>query len=384
MIEFFNNLKGCDFMSLVLLKEKAKTPAIGIAMHRNFFTVVKDDEEIQVANDHAGLREVEKAAKKSGVSRIVFVGNKRWATPLAYSLRARGFEIFYISIKTDGNKRGPAGSVEKTLKSALNMGMSGFSFFGGLNHAKTASEHEPFIVQLAKRYLELTNEGRRIKHDILDRMVVLFPEVIKVGGSNDKPIPLPQPPIWTTKKMRHVLEDPFPESLKKSSLIPEVRKLAAKSLALDIPIDFRKGEAEKLKESLARFDEIALLKEEAHRRLRNEFDLHPAMDDFGGNTIVLLLGLLAWRRWENWRELRSYCGLAVTRMDSKGKPRISRKRGEIRQYLYLLATTSKRGKEIARNIGIAAVLTDEEKKRKLRRVKQLERLLKYLWKEYLR
>ena len=43
--------------------------------------------------------------------------------------------------------------------------------------------------------------------------------------------------------------------------------------------------------------------------------------------------------------MRRYAGLDVSRLDSTGKFRTSRVRTEIRQYLYLLTTMTKEGRE---------------------------------------
>ena len=234
-------------------------------------------------------------------------------------------------------------------------------------------------------------------------MALLFPEVIRVGSPKPgDPVVQPQPPDIFRKKMRVVLEDPFPERLTRGDHIPEpVRILARKSLARKIPIERRKLEADGLPDLLAHYDRWVKTKSEVVKALRLHYREHPAVkDDFGeGDLIVVLLALLAWKEDWRWREVRRFCGLDVSRIDGRGNDRISRRRGPLRQYIYLLGAMTGRGKAVARSIDHlltgkyeayehVADLPDEEReafiRAKMKRVKAIERILKYLWNNYLK
>jgi len=95
---------------------------------------------------------------------------------------------------------------------------------------------------------------------------------------------------------------------------------------------------------------------------------------FNGNFSARLLTLqIGWRKWEKFEHLRSYVGLSLTRVDSKGRLRISRVRPEIRTVLYFLLKTN-----------VAKEIISEKmrklKREKVRLPKRMEWLLEYIWK----
>lgn len=367
---------------------------IGIAVGRNTHTLLVQEDgnefvEKKIPNCLEGVDKV----VELGASRVVIAGNKKWASPLAHALGGKiGNErIFYLSFKTDPNQRGQIGKIPKLLKAGLEQGMRGRPFFDQRTSQPSSPQQEPTaeIYQLAVSYHGAGDEVRTTKHLALNHMALLFPEAVKVPqmgrrGKEDLPVPQPQPSydIWT-KKMRPVLENPIVEELEQGNVLPEIKVLAGKSIAKAVPLEIRRDEAADLQEVLSHLDKWQSLKQEKINELRTLVEGYPLVQDFGGKDLIsVLAGLLSWRSWPNWRELRSYCGLAVTRIDGKGNPRIARKRPIITSYLYLIGILTDKGKEVSRQIG--EVGSEEEKRRKLRRVKRIERLLKYMWKFYLR
>lgn len=377
---------------------------LGIVVGRNTHTLLRQKEgefiESYIPNSREGLEKVAEEIINLKPSKIVFAGNKNWFLPLAYNLREKFGEeqIFYLSFKTDPNQRGKIGKISKLLRSSFVKGNYGRSFFDQKNlhigPVLAEKEKEPTaeIYRLAKEYHGAGEEVRRAKHFALNHLSLLFPEAVRVSqtgkrAKEDLPIPQPQPRwnIWT-KKMRPVLENPMVEELEQQEGIPsEIRTLAKESIARSVPLEIRQRELENLQKDLSHLDEWEKRKKRTMEKLKELVKEYPLVQDFGGGDLICVLaGLLCWRRsWPIWRELRSYAGLAVTRVDGKGKPRISRKRPAVTSTLYLIGNLTTMGKEVSRNIG-EGVEDEEEKRRKLRRVKRIERLLKYIWKFYLR
>ena len=334
---------------------------LGIAVGRNTHTLVTTGDgkarKEYLANDHVGLAKALEHIRTGGYKEITFLGNRRWATPFACALRANGIECRYLAVQTRG-ERGAKGNVGSLLAKLLESEIKGRPFFTERVESQpktTGPEQMPATYRLALEYLDATNQVRRLKHHVLDCLAVLFPEVVKAGktevGRGETsvalPIPEPQPPDVFGKKMRVVFEDPNPESLAERKDVPEaVRMLAQKSLGKFVPADLRKKTGEDLTSHLATYDKAVVLKESKIVELRERIQKHPLADQFsGGDLITVLLGLLGWRAWPHWRELRRYAGLDVSRLDSTGKFRTSRVRTEIRQYLYLLTTMTKEGRE---------------------------------------
>lgn len=351
--------------------------SLGIAVGKQTHTVVVLGEgekftERYIANSAKGAVQVCKMLGEQ--KQVVFFGNHRWATPIAYALQAKGVSCFYFSLKQERGSRGPVGNVSKLLVKMMQKGARAREFFR--EPKKSGQEEEmPTTYRIAEEYLNAANAVREAKHRILDCIGILFPEVVKAKTTEKKgkdgrkialPVPRPQPSDIFTKKMRPVLDNPDPRALATDKTMPhEVRILARRSLALYVPDDARQTTLVNYQEHLANFDQFAELKERKMDELREAVGDHPLVEHFGGGDLIyILLAMLAWRDWPRWRELRHFCGLDVSRIDSKGKARISRVRPHTRQYLYLLATMTKRGKEVTQGVK--------------KRVKKIERLLKYL------
>ncbi|MBI2577422.1 MAG: hypothetical protein HYV77_01105 [Candidatus Wildermuthbacteria bacterium] len=142
--------------------------------------------------------------------------------------------------------------------------------------------------------------------------------------------------------------------------------------------------ASQLHKELGMLAEFNILQRDLRERIKAETEGHAIVEYFGGTFSAQVLALLiGWRRWgegrkQGFRALRSYCGLAVTRVDSSGKPRISRVRPEIRTALYWLFATSK-GKEVVSE----AMERRADKSKKPGRPKRMEALLLAVWRDCL-
>ena len=182
-------------------------------------------------------------------------------------------------------------------------------------------------------------------------------------------MPEPQPPDLFTKKMEPVLSNPDPLVLENTSGIPEtVKVLAQNSLGRFVPQDEREKIMTDYWVALAVFRRALEVKENKIDVLAAAVEKHSLLKRFGdGDIMIVLTGLLGWREWPHWRELRRFCGLDVSRMDASGKMHISRVRPEIRQYLYLFMSMTKEGREMV--LGLKG------------RVKKIERILKRMWQE---
>jgi hypothetical protein len=368
-----------------------KIGIIGIAVGRNTHTLIlpnqKGWKKELIPNSKQGLEIV----VKYDPEKVIFSGNKKWALPLAHSLGKvlKNGQIYYLALKSSSQK-GAMGNLPKLLESALKKGISGRPFFQGRpsrpQRQREEREEEPKAktFQLVEEYDKAGNEVRRAKHNILNCLTLLFPEVVKVERPKG-PVPQPEPPwgIWT-QKMRPILQKPMVEEIAKDFSLPGwARDLARDSLANQVPRKLREDELIILRDNLRHLAQWEEAKERALESLKGLLRGNSLVKDFNeGDLAYLIAGLLSWRKWPKWRELRQFCGLAVSRIDSQGNPRISRKRPLLRKNLYLLATLTSKGKEISRRVEEAGI-DRKTLQRKLRRVKRLERLLKYLWKHHL-
>jgi len=365
----------------------------GIGIGRNTHTLVavsqEDGQEFEaveqyVPNDYSGAMDaVEIISANGNPKQVVFTGNIRWGTPFAAMLREQGIEPLYCRFMAERGKRGRVGNVANSLVTILTTGVRSRPYF---LQKQTVLEDEaeklPHTYRVALEYLEATDQVRQAKHHVLDGLVILFPEAVKSEGKEVDgaalPVPEPQPPGLFTKKMEKVLANPDPFALECDLEVPDaISTLAARSLGRWVPKDFRAQVAATYRRDLANYYSQARRKEEKLAELRELMAEHPLVVEYGGgDTITVVAALIGWRMWPHWRELRRYCGLDVSRLDSMGKPRISRVRPQIRQYLYLFMSMTTAGKEIAARV---ANVREDGTKRTHLRVKRLEKVLKTFW-----
>lgn len=311
---------------------------------------------------------------------IAFAGSHRLGEPLAYALRATlGGETAIRYLPRQKMGRGVRENTAKFLKNALGNGVRGRDFLTERRIGTGTPPEEHPLYATAMEYHNATNEVRRGRHHLLSGIKIIFPEAVRPALAERKkgrPVPEPLPPDIWTKKMQVVLECPDPFMLAdNSSAPPTIKTLAQDSLGRFLPLEVRKRTMELYKEHLNGLRVWEENKSLALARLKQLVGEHPIVCEMfpGSDSAVVLSAFLAWRAWSGrrhgWPSLMRFIGIDVSEVDSKGKPHISRIRPEPRQYLYLLMTRTATGKQIA----------GEGK-----RVPRMERVLKALWKEYLR
>lgn len=309
----------------------------------------------EVNYDVEGLEEIVVQSESNG-REVLLAGNRRWCEALAYAITARGFPCFYLGRIESGDQKGLVGFV----KTALKKGFRGRPFFGSTNDVSPKETDHPWI-NLANEYERTNKDVRRGKHRVLDALRVLFPELLKLEEK-----------LWHPDRKKALMTAAIKNDW--SYFETEYAMKFAESIAKDVP-EKRDEEARSwLVDALKNLGEAEWRKEEVAGRIETEVGDHPVVkaynDSFTAMMVVLMVG---WRKWANWRHLRSYAGLAVTRIDGKGRPRIGRQRGIIRTNLYHLRLSS-RGKEV-----VAAAMKRTDKRTstgKLPLIKRLERILK--------
>lgn len=325
---------------------------------------IKEEEDVlTMPNNEDGLSKIMALAGPNGLP-IVLAGNRRWAKTLAYALAEHGKQVRYIS--PPKTERGQKVAQAKFLRNALLSGAKGRPFFEEKFGKKYAEEPVSYPwVELAMRVPILNNDLRRCKHRILNTLRVLFPELVSLGTK-----------LWGKKALAALREQEYAyfyqryEMDKRRSLsryVPDAKQADAKRELAGLLAELQDIQ-----------DKLEKLKEEIDRVTRS----HPVVQMFSGSDSAKLLALLiGWRTWgktkKDFRVLRNYAGLAVTRLDSKGKPRISRERPAIRTALYFLLRTSE-GEQIIED---AAARLDRELKP---RPKRMEILLKEIWRRCLK
>jgi len=327
--------------------------AIGKATHAVVVVGETETSQLYIANSEKGAKTLLELLSEKCLSQVTIGGNKRWGTPLAYYLSANGISIRYLNMKQERGARGKKGNISSSLINALRAGVNTFPFFKLQPTQDVGHEREEHKnVRLAREYLDACDKGRQIKHHLLDCLAVVFPECVpsKITEKRTKdgvialPVPEPHPPSVFGKKMRPVLECPNPFMLENNETINEhIRALAKMSLGRSIPESDRLREIDAHRTFVKQYDEWMDIKEKKMVAIRYAVGNHPAVAEFGGgDSIFVVLALLGWTPWPHWRQLRRYAGLDVSCVDAKGRPRISRVRGEIRQYLYLAPMPSSR------------------------------------------
>lgn len=311
---------------------------------------------------------------------VVFAGSHRLAEPLAYALRdALGSEVSIRYLARQKMGRGVRENVPKFLQASLWNLLVGRNFFGEKRIGVGTPPEEHPLYATAMEYHNATDEVRRGKHHLLSDIKILFPEAIRPSLAERKkarPIPQPSPPDIWTKKMRVVLENPDPFVLAGSdSAPPAICVLAAHSLGRHLPDEVKRRNTVLHREHLNGLRVWEDNKALSLERMRELVGGHPIIREMfpESDSAIVLCAFLAWKAWSGkrhgWPSLVRFVGLDVSEVDSKGKPRISRIRPAPRQYLYLLMTRTKIGREIAGQG---------------KRVPRMERVLKHLWKHYLR
>lgn len=218
-------------------------------------------------------------------------------------------------------------------------------------------------MELVSKIVIAADDLRRSKHRILNELRLIFPELVSLGTK-----------LWG-KKAAAALEEGRFDYFRNYGL--ELNE----SLARFMPGDEIRQAREKLPGLFAELRQIEARERELLSEINALVRNHPIVQMFSGSDsakrLVLLIG---WRKWgstkRDFRQLRKYAGLAVSRIDAKGNPRISRERPAIRTNLYFLLRT-REGKRI---IEEAEVRLDRELKK---RPKRMEILLKEIWRNYL-
>ncbi len=366
---------------------------LGIAIGRNTYTLVwyassePQEKELvatqivkEVANTHEGVADVLNFEPEV----LVVVGNKEWGKAFMFALH-EACPRCVIRYVPKPSKKGSRENLPKFLAAVLQSGITGASFFAERKpkqEGDTEDPHPHAWYRMSHEYVTATDQVRRAKHLVLSTMAVLFPEAIRPSQDEirkGRPMQNPLPPNIWTGKMKKVLQNPDPFSLQEDASVPEaVRTHAKTSLGRSVPREKREHYMKLHREYYANLLQWLKTQEEVLGRLSEAVGGHPMMQiDPKSVTLTVLCGFIGWREW-SWRELQSFCGLAVTRVDERGKPRISRMRKPIRNYLYLIATLTKWGKELVATKD--GKLLDPPLKT---RVKRIEGLLGALRRRYL-
>ncbi len=367
-----------------------------IAIGRNTHTLVYsigDNEIIEQAVPNSS--EAIAAIQSVNADQIIVVGNYQWALPLGFALDSAGIPCRFVPKPTAKGKRQ---SMIKFAQVILGTQEYGRPFPGEeIPRPKQSIEQQEQdqhpVYKMGLLYLEATDGVRRLKHKVMSMVAVLFPEAVRpsmaelkkdMEGHYLKPVPHPIPPDLWTKKMRFVLQNPDPSMLRNTTeKIPdEVRTLAQDSLGYSIPLQLRAHYQGLLDQYLTQLALAETHKKSTMAALKESIQKLPVAMRLvalfpDSETACVLAAGLGWRNWDNWRELQLFCGLAPTRIDDKGRRHISRVRGHIRQYLYLMAFLTTKGK-LWSQVPKTKMVDGQEVRVKYLRVKRIKQLLRVL------
>ena len=315
------------------------------------YLVVENQKTINEGKVPFTVSAIERLIKEEQADKVVITGNYQWGLSIAYYLQEKGVEIRYLG--QPQKQRGKKMEGIKYLKEALEKGLRGRPFF-----KKGVEEASHPWVALAKKYFRIKDDQRRVKHRIQNELRVILPEIF-IG----------KPQKVFSKKGRKLLREKDYWSLL------ELCDVSVSALFQEFLPENEKKEREK--QIINLLNDLSEL-EEKEKKLRREIieitEGQCITELFNGNFSARLLILqIGWRKWKKFEHLRSYVGLSLTRVDSKGRLRISRVRPEIRTVLYFLLKTN-----------VAKEIISEKmrklKREKVRLPKRMEWLLEYIWK----
>jgi hypothetical protein len=329
----------------------------------------KNDSVLEFPADKSGMMQLLDLAKDHDDWTIVIAGNYNWAKPLASGLVRFGAEVRYVAPRRA--ERGAVQSQVRFLKNALANGVRGRQFFG--ERHKTLFPPQNGNEEIAHPWIELDNRRvvvmddlRRVKHWIINQLRVIFPELISLETK-----------LWGKKAMEALVQGNYAFFRERYEL-DYSDSLGRYMSGYDQ--EQAKTELSRLWGELATIVEQEKALDAGIKRVTGGHAIMSMFEDSdSARRLTLLIG---WRTWgrtkDDFRQLRKYAGLAVSRIDSKGKPRISRERPSIRTNLYFFLRTSE-GKRI---IEEAAVRLGREVKT-MKRPKRMEILLKEIWRRCL-
>jgi hypothetical protein len=356
---------------------------LAVGKHSHVLVTSDASGSIPIPNSQAGVLKILESAANAKTNEVITVGNRRWLLPLASALRETGISVGYIPIYSERGKRGKRGSMENTVRTLLAQGNVRVRPY----FHEVVPPEDPLGYRIVLTYLEYANRVRKQKHHLLDGLCLLFPEVVRDKTAKEAgETKTPQPPeIFDSKKMASTLADPRPERVLMSGAPVMVRELARTSIGLAVDPAIREKSWQDYSEAYAVYRDAVTAKEQAMNQLRAIASSHVLVQRFGGGDVITVLAaLLGDKVFGEWRHLRHFAGLDVTRMDATGKRHISRVRGPVRQYLYLFAALTKVGKEMGKEIREAAkarALEAGKKRATHLTVKVIEGVLKRLRKE---
>ncbi len=357
---------------------------VGYSTHKLVFSSGKAVKVLEISNDIRGLETI----LYLDPSLVTFIGNRRWAEPMATNLKDE------VPVNYQRRARETRGSRENLValaKKLLEKGIVGqpFPFQLDLIRFRSKEEAARHLWPLkAADYLKQTQRVRESKGVIRSLLAGLFAEAGRPSpaeltkdnlGRHVKPVPIPVPPGLWTKSMRVVLDHPDPVFLERSDQAPEsIRILAERSLSRKMPKQLRKYYEDQMRREVLALRYHESEQADALKKILEAVGDNRVFEFFEKKTLSLLIcALLGWREWPKWKELRSYAGLALTAVDDRGNLHIGGRHPEVRQTLFLMATTTGLGKAIS---ALERTIDPESGERRPRhiRVKRIERLLRWL------
>ena len=316
------------------------------------YLVVENQKTINEGKVPFTVSAIERLIKEEQADKVVITGNYQWGLSFAYYLKATGIsEIRYLGqpLKEKGVKE----SGISYLKKALEKGLWGRLFF----KQTLADEASHPWVMLAHRYFILQDDQRRVKHRIQNELRVILPEIFM--GKVQRVF---------SKKGRKLLKEKDYWSLLELCDV-SVSRLFQEFL----PENEKKERENQIINLLNDLSELEEKEKEMRREIEKITEDHCITKLFNGNFSARLLALqIGWRKWQKFKHLRSFVGLSLTRVDSKGRLRISRKRPEIRTVLYFLLKTNVAKEIINEKMG-------KLKREKASLPKRMEWLLEFIW-----
>lgn len=360
--------------------------AIAIAVGKYAHTIVGATSSLDevIPNSIEGVQIV----LERETSEVIFVGNRRWILPFASALRGERptLRLSFRSVEIGHGTRGKHGSIVNVARYLQEKGLlDPQPFFTIKKEGVPLTE----LHKEALEYLEIVNEVRRYRHSLLDGLYVLFPEIVpERGGSviGEGPTATKVSNVFNTKKMASVLRDPRPEMVQHDESAPlNVRELAKVSLGNFLSEEDKRENFARYQEALNWYERYGEVKKILIDNLREDTKGSLLVRRFGNSdTVVVLAALIGNEILSDWRRLRAFAGLALTRQEASGKKKISRRNSAVRQYLYLFASLTKEGQEMSREIREAAdarAVEAGKEKASHKRIKVLEGVLKRMRRE---
>jgi len=301
--------------------------------------VYKENEEIKedvVNNNINGVKDLIEILNKLQRNIVIVVGNHEWSKPFVIALKKLAPNIKVVYCPSPKKGRGVKENLRllaRKIITALDQNKQ-ISFKEYIIEPIKGLIEEPESYTLSLEYTRIVDNIRRIKHKIYSILRYIAPEL-------------------TEGVERLLKNNKLPTWIFVFDVIEKIKNdedMLAFYVYNNNPVYFNR-KVEELKKLFEELEDNLDKKKEKLREISRDIDKnHPLIKLFSEisgrkkipDSLIVLIGFIGNRKW-GYRSLRKYIGLETIHPVT-GRPRLDRRRPEVRQYVYIVSRTTTLGK----------------------------------------